>query len=1079
MNKFLGLFALLFVKEAYALDADYGNDSVDLGYAVLQSLFGGSPNFGLGQDSFQDIFLPIGLLCTTATLFLLIVNIVGRLLRGAATGEMFQGSERVTSPLRILAGIFLPMPIFNGYSPILILILYIASMANGAASGLQHRITSSDMFARTLAASPVQPEAKRLAKSVLLMSLCMRAYEYQARRDGRLVQTMGWSTGFGESKNIFWGKPLEMSHLVEPGQNSLVEMLRQDKSRDIVLRAGDPYNSNEIKHDSCGYIKMESFYEAKTSWKDYGMIAGEKAIEAGSGAYLGNKLSKLSEEGSGTSYFFNAAGLVNAIDSMITGVYDVKSRQEWAERTAYGHAMALEELLLRADEISHAIYAKAENKDARKNKELVKNLQNPDATYNLWMEEYVEPMGVDEIITAIDGLASNYQNTLRQQAGIGKDGGEKYQKLVQDSQKYGWLPAGLMFSQMATISDGMNKMSMEMPSAQAVTTAAETRLNNKFNSRYMSKINEYFLQTNNYRDDGSVVAISDKDLRGTREGDDRQQKSSGVFGGIGQWISDFSVQMIVEPDTHPFLLMQKWGRISIISGGALTTYNAAQLIGEKQADDYSQIALSILTKSLFWTMGNGMIVIGMLLCYVVPLVPSLIWLGGVLGCYLTLIQIMLVANPWAATFALPGRSDDFLGAQRQTAISMFLGAWHPLFLTVGFYGMYIVIAVFGQLFSMLFVFMYKSSTLSDGSGLILNIVNAFILPFVYLILIYIICMRGARFMVDLADKTARMLGAGTSIGETAESMGSSFERSMASVSNAASAPARTIRNDLAEINQIRKSFKGASAAPLSGEVLDSEPNISGGLPNNGDGGEVIDMPPPEPNKPNGGGDAGSYIGLPPASTQSGDGESGIGGSPAAPPSAPQPTLGRSVGGASRGSVNRGSSPVGRINWATGEEAPINNPRPSDWAGHPDFNMVDGSGGVFMDLNIPTPQRESIAAAVSEQYSKAPLDKIDGQMVLAAAYNQQAVEQITGNKEYGQLAANITECMYQQASFDDDVAQIDHAAMIANTQGLNQAIQDSGDVNALFERTNELNKQGLHEFFAFRQAAAEMNKNNIL
>lgn len=845
------LFALLCAISptfAHAFD----KEPKDLSLAFLQTYFGGNPLFGGNEDAFQTVIMPLAMMCTVISLFMLLYSIVTLALRGATNkGQVFHGSEAVYMPLRSLISLACSAPVFGGYTlgHTLLLLGYVLSFS--AASGMWAFSSSNDVFIKTLTVRPIQPDSKRLSKQVLLMSMCMRAYELQSKKGVRPI-TMGWSTGFGESKRIFWGKPATTPEALNGATNSLVQLVRSDKGRDVVLMAGDPLNRNGLRHNSCGSITIKSFYEAKS--KGVGETAAEAITKgAATGAFAAHVGKTVTEEGSLSRFGAWIAGTGAVFNELFSTIYDAQEQNQWAEQSAYGHALALEELMLNADKISHAIYARAENMEVEANLRMAENyrLSGSNITVEqlgLNTQKQPEPMTKEAIIQEIDSLAAKYQNTLRKQIGLSKDGGEKYQKLIEASGQYGWVTAGFLYSQAANLNDGINKMAMEMPEATAETTAAETLLNRNFNTRYLANVNEYLYESQTYRDDGETVAIADKDLSDSEESIVRQNKSKGAFGSIGNWFSDYATQFVVEHDTNPIMQLQRWGRLSIMGGTILHTYNASDLIKQQNISKDARGAMTVVVQTFLWGLGATMTMIGFILAYLVPLLPTIYWIGIILGVLTSLVTNMVMVSFWIAALSLPSRGEGLFGQQAAGLGRMISDLVKPILAVIGFVGVSAFMFIMGYIMNTLYVFMYSISTVTDGTGLILGILNAFVMPLIYLILVYILFMKSMALMNQIIDGLNEFLQLGGSrLADMAESFGGQFKGIFMQGAQQSGNPVRAIRNDLAELAQIRyrkKEQAGAGGNPFGGGDIGGTSVGGGEAPVNGGGGGSTNTPPP-------------------------------------------------------------------------------------------------------------------------------------------------------------------------------------------------------------------------------------------
>ena len=107
-------------------------------------------------------------------------------------------------PLRVFFWCcFLFLPVANGYALVQVVIMWLCFYKVLLFSDYLWSSFADDRnLASALAVEPVQPEARMLAKNILMASVCMAAVNKQAAIDGDNIQ-MAWSIGYGDNKKSY------------------------------------------------------------------------------------------------------------------------------------------------------------------------------------------------------------------------------------------------------------------------------------------------------------------------------------------------------------------------------------------------------------------------------------------------------------------------------------------------------------------------------------------------------------------------------------------------------------------------------------------------------------------------------------------------------------------------------------------------------------------------------------------------------------------------------------------------------------------------------------------------------------
>lgn len=210
----------------------------------------------------------------------------------------------------------------------------------------------------------------------------------------------------------------------------------------------------------------------------------------------------------------------------------------------------------------------------------------------------------------------------------------------------------------------------------------------------------------------------------------------------------------------------------VIIEGTLITANAFDL-GTKVADDvadttggFSGAAVRLITSAASRLASKSVALIimaailllplALLLAFYLPATPLILWIMGVAGWFVLLIEAVIAAPVWAASHAMP-EGNGFVG-QRALAgymviLSLFL---RPTLMVFGFFSSMLLMIVMGKVISLLFI-PYMSSM---ASGYIAGLATFFALLAIFTALIIQTAHRAYGLINEVPDKVLRYIGGG-------------------------------------------------------------------------------------------------------------------------------------------------------------------------------------------------------------------------------------------------------------------------------------------------------------------------------
>ncbi len=804
----------------------------DMSIELLATLFGGMPFFGNGADGFQEVFkiFNISILTVGGVLaaYTIMLTSIGTAKEGEAMGRQY---DTTWIPIRYVAGVGTVLPVINGYCAIQVIIMWFIIQGIGIADIVWQVFTSEDNLKGSLAVSPVTPNAKELAKNTLQATLCVKALAYQSAMNGDDLT-------FGITRLNMKGG--ELSSV----EKELVSKAGVDASKDMkstYLLFGEMNGANGIAKDACGSIEIKNFQEGRD-----GVLAGidksklaTEVISTGTNAYA-------------TMHFGNTTGkVVTGTAALFSGIqatfgtYEEKQTyKRWLKDISQGHEIAIEVLLTRADEISDAIMTQIAEKDKKefaeyeaKAKKVLE--QNPDKNISIASmgdvtsaERTIKKTSTvksEDIAKEIDGLASTYQNAIKQIAVSRYKDGVAYSELVKASNQSGWIMAGAFHNKMADITDAVNKMVLEVPASQSNPVSPNALKVNELNSKYLSVLNDYYGQTSNYSSKAEFVKTVDKPV-----GDDKMSwKKFGESGFSPNYILDnmmtSAIDMSINDNEHPIIQLKRLGSLMIATAGATLTSTMAILDGENGGEAGTMWLIATFAYTLVVALLSG----GITLTYILPMLPFFIWMGMVFGWVVLVVQAV-IAGPIIMIMHLTPNAQDLMGQQRQGYNLVFSLILRPLLMVLGVIATIILINVLGIFINKIFTTVYMYSQTSE-KGLLAGIFGLLIVPIMYAVFVYIMLKEILSIMYKVPDELLSWIGSnGTALGSYAQQVSGNSTQVIGGIAQQSIRPTENMRNavrEMKDLNIQQANFDTNQKEAKSSELRNRQGNFNNTVDN--------------------------------------------------------------------------------------------------------------------------------------------------------------------------------------------------------------------------------------------------------
>lgn len=148
--------------------------------------------------------------------------------------------------------------------------------------------------------------------------------------------------------------------------------------------------------------------------------------------------------------------------------------------------------------------------------------------------------------------------------------------------------------------------------------------------------------------------------------------------------------------------------------------------------------------------------IGLMLAFYLPATPMILWIMGVAGWYVLLIEAVIAAPIWAASHAMP-EGNGFVGQRAMAGYMVILSLFvRPTLMLFGFFASMVLMIVMGKVLNLLFLPEIASIT----SGYTKGLLTYFGVMTIYTLLIVQIAHRSYGLIHELPDKILRFIGGG-------------------------------------------------------------------------------------------------------------------------------------------------------------------------------------------------------------------------------------------------------------------------------------------------------------------------------
>ena len=161
-------------------------------------------------------------------------------------------------------------------------------------------------------------------------------------------------------------------------------------------------------------------------------------------------------------------------------------------------------------------------------------------------------------------------------------------------------------------------------------------------------------------------------------------------------------------------------------------------------------------RTLLVIAGILLLPIAIMLAFYLPATPMILWIMGVAGWFILLIEAVIAAPIWAASHAMP-EGNGFVGQRAMAGYMVMLSLFlRPSLMIFGFFSSMVLMIVMGKVVSLLFL----PAMSSMNGGHIAGIVTFFAMLAIFTAIIIQIAHREYGLIHEIPDKVLRYLGGG-------------------------------------------------------------------------------------------------------------------------------------------------------------------------------------------------------------------------------------------------------------------------------------------------------------------------------
>lgn len=368
-------------------------------------------------------------------------------------------------------------------------------------------------------------------------------------------------------------------------------------------------------------------------------------------------------------------------------------------------------------------------------------------------------------VSTIDSAISDYQKAIQQSAFDAVKKMSDNKEMQDNIKKDGWIMLGFWYPKIQAMSSQINKAINNV----AVATGPSSFDSDLLKDEYVQNMT---LAMETVRNGGGIANY----------GIAKQVDNSGsLLDKIKGWTKSFSVEGVIKDSfgfkenneytiqkgADPMLNLMTYGGICLTAAGVGFVAILALMGTVGNAPGVGLALQSVLL--MFVPL---LALVGITLLYILPLIPTLIWIGCISGFILMAIEAIIASSFWGLMILNPNGNHEVIGAGQQGFRLIVALLFKPFLLVVGFWVSILMMNTLGTWVSDMFAYIFDLS--QSDSNVFTYIVGKIISPVLYGSIMLVVIKKIFGIVPALPDELIKWIGGGSTgfTGHSKETSGS-------------------------------------------------------------------------------------------------------------------------------------------------------------------------------------------------------------------------------------------------------------------------------------------------------------------
>lgn len=366
----------------------------------------------------------------------------------------------------------------------------------------------------------------------------------------------------------------------------------------------------------------------------------------------------------------------------------------------------------------------------------------------------------------IDQAIANYESAVGAKSAEVIKQMDAFKEVSENASKDGWVLAGAYLIKISSITDMVHRSQANVPTAKGPSGD----FNRLYTDEYATYLVPLYKTLEKAKQATGVYAI------GNQQGGSNEPWFDSfkgfVTGGLDvnvllKKIFSSSTNMFIGDNEHPILAMKRMGD-NLINLAGLSILGKG-LVAMGVLGNMPGVGLVLQTATMLFA--PPILIAGVLLAYVLPWTPFMMWMGVFVGWLLLCVQAMIAAPIWAVMHLHPS-GDDLTGKAGNgynLVLSLLL---RPMLMVLGLIASITILNLMGQLYNRVFADVFIST--QQDSNAFIWIIGMLMSGLIYCYGMWTIIQKTFSIMHELPDQIIEWFGQSSNVlGKSAQEVGNS------------------------------------------------------------------------------------------------------------------------------------------------------------------------------------------------------------------------------------------------------------------------------------------------------------------